>query len=159
MHCHPPTMLNSYRDFREEEPTQIPSIVIYMYLLSCIATVAATIFLFLTMRKLIRKRKGKIVIGLLAVLLALCLYGSGVAILDLPYLVNGELETASGRVVAYDAAGHEDVAETRGITIETEFGERIKRTTYDTPVHQNEYVEIAYLPHTHFGIIAERNAE
>ena len=137
---------------------QIPNIVIYMYVVLCIAAVAAIICLLRTLRYMIRKKESKILIGLVAVLLAGCVWGGGEVLLDLPCMISGELETAVGYVTAHDSAGREEVVESRGIVIETESGERIKLTTCDTPIHPDEYLEIAYLPHTHLGVIVERIA-
>lgn len=130
-----------------------------LFLRGLFCAVFAVSVLSWELRKMIRKGERKLFIRITAVILAgVAFYGS-LYLLDLPQFFAGEPETARGHVVSHDSAGREDVSDTRGITIETETGERIELLTLDTPIHLDEYLHIAYLPHIHIGYIVERIAE
>ena len=131
----------------------------YMYCMLMFGIAVAIFYLSRFLLDLIRKRRRKLFIALTAALLAAVICWGSPFLLDFPRLFNGELVTVCGYVVASDAAGKEDVCDSRGITIETESGEQIHVLVNYTPIYQGDYLEVNCLPHSGVGYVVERNAE
>ena len=73
---------------------------------------------------------------------------------DIPNAVNNNYIIAAGTVVAHDSGGTQ--SQTRGITLETDEGERIKVTVNYTPMRTGERYEIICLPNTGIGSVIRK---
>lgn len=131
----------------------------YTYFMLLFGIGVAICYLSRFLLDLIRRRRRKLLIALTAALLAVLICWGSPFLLDLPRLFTGELETVCGYVVNWDAAGREDVVESRGITIETETGEQVHLLVHYTPIHQGDYLVVNCLPHSGVGYVVQRNAE
>ena len=76
---------------------------------------------------------------------------------DIPNVINENYIVATGTVVSWDSGG--TASETRGITLETDDGKRIKTLVNYTPIREGERYEIIYLPNTTFGSIIRQIEE
>lgn len=80
-------------------------------------------------------------------------------ILDVPYLVTGNLKTAMGTVTGGDAISEESEHD-RSIRIDDEIsGHEISVDFYGTRIHKAEFVIVHYLSHTKTGYIVAKGQE
>ena len=77
-------------------------------------------------------------------------------LLDMPYLVSGNLKNIEGMVVSGDVAG-EDSKSDRLIQIEDEkLNEKVYLNYYGEGVSKGARIKARYLPHTEYGYIIEK---
>ncbi len=105
--------------------------------------------------------KGSIVdfIGIVfaVILFVVFLFWSRRVFADIPHAINKDFIVATGVVVSQNAAGREDVGETRGFEIQDlETGEIINLLVFYTPIWQGEVYEVIYLPHSKAGAIVRK---
>ena len=73
---------------------------------------------------------------------------------DIPNVINKNYIIITGTVVSWNSGGTQ--SEARGITLETDDGERIKVTVIYTPIREGERYEIIRLPNTPVGSVIRK---
>lgn len=73
---------------------------------------------------------------------------------DIPNVINKNYNVVTGTVVSGNRGGKN--SETRGITLETDDGERIQVTVNYTPIELGERYEIIRLPNTSYGNVIRK---
>lgn len=92
-----------------------------------------------------------------AVIIIIALHGLPDIIADIPYAINKEFSVTKGIVVGQNAAGLDDVSESRGFELKVlESGEIINLYVVYTPIRTGEIYEVIYLPHTKAGAIVKK---
>ena len=108
-----------------------------------------------SVRKIAVKADRIIYVIMAAMALFMFVYGVIPAALDIPAAIKKEYKSISGTVVGWSLARKER-RELRGVRIEDEKTKEIKYiyvVTYG--IHQGDYMNVTYLPHTRVGLIEE----
>lgn len=94
-------------------------------------------------------------IVLLFIILMICGFIVKVT-MDLPYIINQNYSYIKGYTVGDSKGGANVSNERRSVFVkDIQTGKEIEITTFSNYIEDNTYVEVEYLPHTHYGAITQ----
>lgn len=79
-------------------------------------------------------------------------------VMDMPYIMNHDYSHMEGYTIGDSKGGANVSIERRSVFVkDDQTGREIEITVFSNYIKDNTYVEVEYLPHTHYGAVIQKN--